>query len=162
MTRIHPGQSPSPFSHPLAPPSPLLNRPLRPQGQTFQSRQFSPNQTSSLPDFPGTPSPNPETDPYIVPRTFANQSPRTVFTAQSPRPPSVPPRPTVLYTDANRRPDDSFSAVQTGQSPEVTRQLRDLLQRQKEGNASSPSVQRQWTPGSGIYYILKRLLFSKF
>ena len=149
VTRIHPAQSPSPFSHPLAPPSPLLNRPLRPLNQGYQSRQFSPNQTSSLPDFPGTTSPNSETDPYIVPRTFANQSPRAVYTAQSPRPPSVPPRSAVLYNESNRRPEENFSTVQSGQNPEVTRQLRDLLQRQKEGIPTSPNIQRQWSSGPG-------------
>lgn len=150
VTRIHPAQSPSPFSHPLVPPSPLLNRPIRPQTQNFQSRQFSPNHTSPLSDFPGTPSPTSDTEPYVVPRTFANQSPRTVFPAQSPRPPSVATRPAVLFSDGTRRPEESFTTVQTTQSPEVTRQLRDLLQRQKEGTASSPTVQRQWTPGTGI------------
>lgn len=148
VTRLPPSQSPSPFSHPLAS-SPLHNRPIRAQTINYQSRQFSPNQTSPLPDFAGTPSPNSETDPYNPPRTFTPQSPRMAFSPQSPRPPQPPQRPTLMFTDQTQRPNENYQVNQPGQSPEVTRQLRDLLQRQKEGQMpnASPVQQRQWPVG---------------
>lgn len=154
VTRIHPSQSPNPFSHPLAPPS-LITRPLRAQTPNFQTRQFSPNQISPLPDFSSTPSPNSEPDPYLTQRTFANQSPRAAFSPQSPRPAAVPARQTVMFTEGPRRPEENFQVTQPGQSPEVTRQLRDLLQRQKEGNTVTVAgnVQRQWPAGTGMFLL---------
>lgn len=148
VTRIHPSQSPSPFSHPLAPPSPVMNRPIRAPTSHYQPRQFSPNQNPSLPDFAGT-SPTSETDPYNAPRTFNNQSPRPVFSPQSPRP-AIPNRPPVMFGDATRRTDENFSVTQQSQSQEVTRQLRDLLQRQKEGatNLGVPQI-RPWSSSHG-------------
>lgn len=99
VTRIHPGQAPSPFTPPMVPRTmrPPLHSPLQsPLPESFQGEEgFAPR--------------------------FPQSRPAAPFSGP--------------------RPDQAFD-----QNPEVTRHLRELLQRQKESVAN-----RQWIPNLGLW-----------